>query len=596
MSVGAVPVGPPPGLPASTLCAAFQRTARTCASDLALRASDGSVRLTWRQYAQRVRTVAGGLSALGVGHSDTVGLMLVNRPEFHVLDMAAVHVGAVPFSIYNTLPVEEIAVLVRDSGCTVLVTEARFLDRVIAACENTAVEHIVVVDRPGSAGVMSLATLETLEDKGFDFEAAWRAVRSDDVLTLIYTSGTTGRRKGVEITHGNMVSGLHAICDLLGMRRGGRSTSYLPSAHILDRAWFHYLPTLTGATTVSVADARQIMDVVAEVRPTYWGGVPRVWEKVQAALLAQGIADPSALTAAQRAAVVRRLGLDACRFLAVGAAPMPVRTVEYFLALGIELSELWGMSETAGIGTVNPPGALRAGTVGPPVSGMEARLLDDGELLVRGPMVMRGYRGAPDLTAQVLDADGWLRTGDVAEIDDAGYLKIVDRKKELIINAGGKNMSPAAIENKIKEASPLVGQVMAVGDLRPYNVALLVLDADGLAAFSTAHGIDTAEGIDENSVDRLAAHPKVIDEVRRAVAAANERLARVEQIKKFAVLSDEWTVAGGELTPTLKLRRAAVHDKYGEVIDRLYREDGGATPEPGGAALTPLAAGRMEHA
>ncbi|MET9670310.1 AMP-dependent synthetase/ligase [Streptomyces sp. NPDC006475] len=560
----------PPGLNASTLCEAFQLTARTCADDPALRTPDGALQLTWREYAQRVRDIAGGLSALGVGHADPVALMLVNRPEFHLLDMASVHLGAVPFSIYNTLPVDEIAELLRNSGSRVVVTEAQFLDQVLMARQGTAVTSVVVIDRPASAGVMSLADVEGLGTQGFDFEATWRAVQPDDVLTLIYTSGTTGQRKGVEITHASMIFGVRGICEVFGVPRGGRSTSYLPSAHIADRGWFHYLPAVTGATTTSVADARQIMDVVAQVRPTYWGGVPRVWEKVQAALQAQGIGNPAALTPEQRSAVLSRLGLDACRFTVVGAAPMPVHTLEYFLGLGIEICEVWGMSETAGLGAINPPGALRVGTVGLPLPGTETRLLDDGELLLRGPLVMRGYRGEPALTDEALDPEGWLHTGDIAAIDNAGYLKIVDRKKELIINAAGKNMSPVSIESKIKAASSVIGQVIAVGDGRPYNVALVVLEADSLAAFRTAHEIDA-------SVHRPDEHPEVVAEVQRAVGAANARLARVEQIKKFTVLPTEWTVEGGELTPTLKLRRKAIHDKYSAVIDRLYTEtaDGG---------------------
>ncbi|MEV8434914.1 AMP-dependent synthetase/ligase [Streptomyces chartreusis] len=563
----------PPGLNASTLCEAFQLTARTCADELALGTPDGSVQLTWRDYAQRVRDTAGGLSALGVGHSDCVALMLANRPEFHILDMASVHLGAVPFSVYNTLPVDEIAVLLHNSGARVVVTEAQFLDQVLTARQGTAVKSVVVIDRPTSADVMSLADLEALGAPEFDFDAAWRAVRPDDVLTLIYTSGTTGQRKGAEITHANMVFALQGICETLAMPRGGRSTSYLPSAHIADRGWFHYLPAVTGSATTSVADARQIMDVVAQVRPTYWGGVPRVWEKLRTALQAQGIDDPAALTGEQRSAVLRRLGLDACRLAVVGAAPMPVRTLEYFLGLGIEICEVWGMSENAGLGTVNPLGAFEAGTVGLPLPGTEIRLLDDGELLFRGPTVMRGYRGEPGLTNEVLDPEGWLHTGDLAVIDDAGYVRIVGRKKELIINAAGKNMSPVAIESKIKDASPVIGQVIAVGDGRPYNVALVVLEADALDVFCAAHGIDT-------SVHGPAEHPEVIAEVRRAIGTGNQMLARVEQIKKFEVLPSELTVANGELTPTLKLRRKVIHDKYADLIERLYCEER-AGPEAG---------------
>jgi long-subunit acyl-CoA synthetase (AMP-forming) len=294
-----------------------------------------------------------------------------------------------------------------------------------------------------------------------------------------------------------------------------------------------------------VADPTQVMAVVAQVHPTAFGGVPRVWEKLKAALEASGAAGlpPEELRA--------RLGFDQARWLAVGAAPTPVEVLEFFDALGMPICEVWGMSETSCIVTTNRPGATRFGSVGQPVDGMELWIADDGELLVRGPLVMAGYRNRPELTCAAIDADGWLHTGDIARIDDDGYVWIVDRKKEIIINAAGKNMSPANIEARLKSSGPLIGQACVVGDRRPYNVALLVLDPDAAAGLDPA---DAAVGA----------------RVQQEVDAANAHLSRVEQIKRFRVLPAEWLPGGDELTPTMKLKRRPIAEKYADEIDALY--------------------------
>jgi long-subunit acyl-CoA synthetase (AMP-forming) len=258
------------------------------------------------------------------------------------------------------------------------------------------------------------------------------------------------------------------------------------------------------------------------------------------------------------------LGLDELESLNVGAAPTPREVIEFFHALGLPLAELWGMSETTGAGSCNPPGQVKIGTVGPPAPGIEIKLADDGEVLLRGPVVMPGYRNSPEQTAEALDPDGWLHTGDIGEFDEDGYLKIVDRKKELIISAGGKNMSPANIEAKVKAAHPLIGQAIAIGDGRPYNVALITLDPDVAPAFAQQHGIE------DTSFENLASQEAVLAAVQQGVDAANESLARVEQIKKFKVLPLDWEPGGDELTPTMKLKRKPIAEKYAAEIDELY--------------------------
>jgi long-chain acyl-CoA synthetase len=538
----------PAALDESTLCGAFQRTAALQPSAVALRTPGGGCEITWAEYAARVEAIAAGLAALGVEHGDTVALMLRNRPEFNLVDTAALHLGAAPFSVYNTLPAEQIAGLFANADNRVVVTERAFVAAVRPAAPDA---RLVVVDGD-VPGTTSLAELEQLADSRFRFAEAWRAVEPSDLATIIYTSGTTGPPKGVELTHANLMAECRATAERLPIQPGGRGMSYLPAAHIADRWASHYLASIClGSTVTGVADLAIVPDALREVRPTSWGAVPRVYEKLRAGLEAGGVSDPARLSDDERAAVRARLGLDAATSLIVGAAPTPIELLEYFAGLGLEIAEVWGMSETSSCVTINPRDAIRFGTCGTVLPGSELRLADDGELLVRGPLVMRGYRHDPARTAEAFDDDGWLRTGDLARIDDDGYVTIVDRKKELIINSAGKNMSPANIEARLKSAHPLIGQAVAIGDRRPYVTALVVLESDAAA------GRDTEA---------------LRTELARAVAAANAHLARVEQVKRFSVLAAEWLPGGEELTPTMKLRRRRIEEIYADEIDALYAD------------------------
>lgn len=534
---------------ARTLCEAFQATAARMPAAVALRSADTGAELTWGQYAERVRRIAAGLAALGVGRGDTVALMMVNRIEFHPCDAAVLHLGATPFSLYNTSSPEQLAYVFSNARNDVVITERQFLDRVRAAARlGRAPGHVVCVDG-GAAGELTLEGLERGGDPRFDFEASWRAVEPGDVATLIYTSGTTGPPKGVELTHGGVLAQCRAVAQVLPMRAGATITSYLPSAHAADRWSSHYNQMVYGLRVVSVADARRIAAVLPEIRPELWGGVPRIFEKLVAGLRATGITDPSSLTEEARAQVRAKIGLDRAEWIICGAAPLARQVHEFLVALGLPIVELYGLSECTCVVTVCCPAEARIGTVGRALPGVQLRLAQDGELLVRGPIVMRGYRADPQRTAEVLDPDGWLHTGDLAEIDDEGYVRIVGRKKELIINAAGKNMSPANIEEQLKSSSPLIAHAVCIGDGRPYNVALIVPDPD------------TAGALDRRTLQ---------DEIGRAVTRANGRLSRVEQIKRFRVLSDTWLPGGDELTPTMKLRREAIARKYAAVIEELY--------------------------
>ncbi len=591
----------PKALDEPTVAAAFQVTAAENAGANALRTKGDEASFSWGEYAERVRAVAAGLDALGVGRGDTVGIMLTNRPEFHFADTGAMHLGATPFSVYNTSSAEQIEFLLGDADSRVVFTEAAFLETVLAAREAVgAVEHVVLVDGEAAEGTISLAELEAMGEPGFDFEAAWREVEPDDLATLIYTSGTTGPPKGVQLTHANVMAAFSSFDDLLRLSSDSRLISWLPMAHVAERNATQYAPIAFGASVTCCPDPRQVVTYLTEVRPAWFFAVPRVWEKMKAALEIGIAADPDperqqavdraleigrrkleieqaggevpADLAAEHAAADEqvlselraRVGLDELLQANVGAAPTPRETIEFFLAIGVPLAELWGLSETTGVGACNPPGEIRVGTVGPAAPGVELKLASDGEVLMRGGTVMPGYRNDPEKTAEAIDSEGWLHTGDVGEFDADGYLRIIDRKKELIINAAGKNMSPANIEAKIKAASPLIGQVCAVGDNRPYNVALIVLDPDVAPAFAQQHGIE------DGSLSELASEPVIRAEVEAAVERGNAGLSRVEQVKRFELLAGEWAPGGDELTPTMKLKRRPIERKYEAEIKGLY--------------------------
>ena len=553
-----------------TLCEAFQRTATRFAERVALRTPDDAVSITWAQYAERVQRLAAGLAALGVRRGDTVGIMLVNRPEFNLVDTAALHLGATPFSVYNTSATGQIAHLFANASNRVVFTERQFLPVIREAlAAGVAVEHLVLVDgelvgdEPDS--VISLQALEASGEPRFDFAACWRGVQGHDIATLIYTSGTTGPPKGVQLTHAGLMAQVRSMAERLPTAPGGRTTSFLPSAHLADRWFHHYQCSIAlGFTITCIADPRTVIAHLPQVKPTAWGSVPRIWEKLKAALEAQGITEPQRLSEEQRAAIRAKLGLDHCEWLATGGAPTTPEVLRFFADLGLEICELLGMSETSCVMACNPPGAVKLGTCGPAIHGVELMLADDGELLTRGEMIMVGYRGDAARTREAIDPDGWLHTGDIAEIDDDGYVTIIDRKKELIINAAGKNMSPANIETALKSAHPLIGQAVAIGDQRPYNVALIVLDPDVSAAFAREHDIT------DGSPAALAIDPRVQAVVAAAIAEANTHLSRVEQIKRHTILPLDWLPGGDELTPTMKLKRKPIGEKYATAIEGLY--------------------------
>ncbi|MGB3304011.1 MAG: AMP-binding protein [Gordonia sp. (in: high G+C Gram-positive bacteria)] len=542
----------------STLPEAFQSRVAANPDAAALSSFDGSHSYTWAEYNAEVRRMAGGLAKLGLGRGDVFACLLTNRTEFNLVEMAANHLGATTFSIYNTSSVDQVKYLLEHSGASILVTERQYVAKVHES--GVAVGHILVVEDG------DLDTLSPADD--FDFEAVWKAVQPDDVLCMIYTSGTTGPPKGVEHTHRGVLGMGNALTSVFEMRDGDRVISYLPAAHAADRCITYYFGVINGVHLITLNDMAQLLPTLLKVRPTIFSAVPRVWEKLKAGVEAKLAANDD-LRAAFDAdvpevieAIRVQLGLEQVRWAMSGAASCPPAVFAFMRKLKVPVTDIWGMSEV-GMVTAAPPELARVGTIGTLLPGYEARVLADGELLIRAPFTMKGYRNDPRQTAEAKDADGWVHTGDVVTVDEDGYYTIVDRKKELIINAGGKNMSPTNIENAIVPQSPLIGTVYVVGDRRPYNVALITLEPTAAQEFAVDRGL-TGELADLAQVD------SVRDAVQAAVDVGNGKLSRVEQIKKFAILPVSWTEGGDELTPTGKLRRKSIYAKYVDTIDKLY--------------------------
>lgn len=591
---------------ARSICTVFQTMVREVPDRPAVRASDGSTDLTWAQYGERVGGVAAGLAALGVGPGDTVAMMLTNRPEFFLVDMAAMHLRAAPFSMYNSSSPEQIEYFMTVAECRVVVCEVQFLDRVRSAFEHIGGVSIVCVDGAPD-GAMTFAELEARGEPGFDIRSAADAVRPDDTAALIFTSGTTGRPKAVELTHRNILytcGSIRAFPQGLGIDApDARVVSYLPDAHLADRVFAYYLPTTAGASVTTIRDSKTLVQALVAVRPTLLAAVPLIWYRFKAAidgaiasqegdaraaleaaiatgaevvaLLSAGEPVPEDLRARHAEAEKNvlaplrgRLGLDAIVTGISGAAPIAAETLELLMAVGIPVIEGWAMSETSGAGLINPAARIKTGTVGPALPYSEVRIAEDGELLLRSPGVMKGYRNDPERTAEAVDAEGWLHTGDVATVDDDGYVTIIDRKKELIINTAGKTMSPAYIENAVKTACSLIGSIAAIGDGRAHVTALITLDPEASAGFAARNGIEDA------SPAALSRHPLVEEAIAAGVAEANATLSRVEAVRRYTILPTYWLPDTDILTPTAKLRRRVVDATYAAEIESMYTDGG----------------------
>jgi len=572
-------------------------------------AGDGWRSLTWSQARQQVLEVAAGFAALGLVPGDRVALMLPNRSEHVLADLGAVHAGGLGVTLYATLAPEQIAYVAGDCDARITVLDGTAeLARWQPILEQLPGIKKIVVRDPAAcpagdqyltwADLMALGRERLTAEPG-EVAARMAAIKPDDPLALLYTSGTTGNPKGVQLSHRNILYQMIAA-DATGIIiPRSRAVSYLPLAHIAERMLSIYLPIHAVGHVHFCPDAAQLVRVIGKVRPTAFFGVPRVWEKVRAGIQALLTAeqDEGKRAAVQQAMETGRRYVESCQYgqttspelearfrladeqvlgpirsllglgeassVFSGAAPLPPEVAAFLAGLGMKVLDVYGMTETTGAFTANTPAEFKLGTVGRPAAGMEVRIADDGEILVRGPLTTPGYLNRLDLTGDLIDADGWLRTGDIGTIDADGFVSVTDRKKELIITAGGENIAPAAVEN-VLVAHPLIGQALAFGDRRPYVVALLTLDGEVAPAWARARGITVG------SLAALASDPQVLAEVAAGVAAANEGLARVQQVKRWCLLPVEWTAETEELTPTLKLKRRVVHAKYADVIDSLY--------------------------
>ncbi|GHA34525.1 AMP-dependent synthetase [Streptomyces tauricus] len=567
----------------------------------------GWVTLTWAQVRERTTRLAAGYAALGVGRGDHVLLMMANRPEHWLSDLALVRLGAVPVTVYGTSAPEQVAHIARNCRARLAVVEGAAqmaLWEPLLAETAVPLERIVVVEPGARGGHHPFAALgrEPVPER---FEKALDAVRPDDPLTVVYTSGTTGEPKGVVLNHRHVLANAAALDEVVDLPPHVEHICYLPFAHIAERMLGIYLPCHRASHVHLCADPTGVAAVVRKVRPAQFFGVPRVWEKLAAAVRGvlsllpaeqqaaiekatevarehvahreRGERPPAALEEAyarQRAEVLLPLlaagGLDRISWAASASAPMSIDVVRFWAGFGIVIMDAWGLTETTGVATTNSPRTgFRLGSVGRPVSSVEVRVAGDGEIEVRGSTVFSGYLREDGTVGPAVDEEGWLRTGDIGRLDDDGYLWLTDRKKEMIVTSTGKNVSPALVENALK-AHPLIGQALVHGDNRSYLVALLVLDAEAAPAWAEAHGIDKASG--PEAMASLAAHPVVREEAERAVAAANARLNRTEQIKRYRLLAEEWGPATGELTPSLKMKRRVIREKYAVALGELYED------------------------
>ncbi len=590
-----------------TIPKAFLRTVQAHGDQVALRwrnDDDSYGEWTYADYGDKVAEVTAGLAALGVGHGDRVVLMMRNIPQFHIVDMACLMLAATPVSIYNSSSPDQVDYLVNHCEAKVaVVQDLEFLGRFEEVRDKlTALETIVVleagddVDLPD--GTLPHSVLHA--HGSVDLTEAAQKAKPDDLATLIYTSGTTGPPKAVMIDHRNVSWEIESLGLLIEEHPvieslvGLRGISYLPMAHIAERATGHYQPAYRGLEITTCPDPAAVAQYLGAVKPQIFFGVPRVWEKVYAGVNAALAADPerkaqfddgvaAAMPLAEKIdwgtateeeqgtwdflqevfAQVRGLvGLDECLVAITGAAPIPAELLRWYRALGVPLSEVYGLSENTGAMTWRAI-KVKPGTVGPAVPGCEVKLADDGEIICRGGNVFRGYLNDPEKTADALDENGWLHSGDIGEVDADGYFKIVDRKKELIITAGGKNISPANLEASLKMI-PLVGQACAIGDQRPFVSALVVLDPDVAPAWASQQGIEFT------SLAELAQHPQVVAEIEGALADAMSEFNNAEKVKKVKVLGEEWLPDSDLLTPTMKLKRRGIHTRYESEIEGLY--------------------------
>jgi long-chain acyl-CoA synthetase len=561
---------------------------------------NGAWRTTsWREYREQAMRVARGLIALGVQPKQGVAILGFNSPEWVLADVGAILAGAYPAGIYTTSSPEQCQyVAAHCEAAVVLVDDAEQAKKILSKkAELPTVRAIVQwLGEPAGEGVLRWSDLLALGEESLEaaLEARIAALHPDDLCTLIYTSGTTGHPKAVMISHDNITWFVDAAVTLHGICEDDVGISYLPMSHVAEQVLTIHAPMRSGGLTFFAESIETLGATLVEVRPTWFFAVPRVWEKMQAKMEAAGATSsplrrriarwarsvglragyaeqrgerrPLLYGLADRlvfSKVRQRLGLDRARFCLTSAAPISRSTLEFFLSLGIRVVEAYGQSECSGATTSSTPESYRTGKAGRPFPGTEVKIADDGEILIRGRHVSKGYYKDPDATAATIDSEGWLHSGDIGTIDAEGFLAITDRKKELIITAGGENISPQAVEGQLTSI-PVLAQAVVIGDRRKYLAALVTLDPERVAAEAEAAGSPARDVAGAAKCSRFHAH------VEKQIEAVNLKLARVQTVKKFVILPSELTVAGGELTPTMKLKRRVIAAKYAREIESLF--------------------------
>jgi long-subunit acyl-CoA synthetase (AMP-forming) len=555
--------------------------------------------LTWAEYYDTARKVAKAFIKLGLKPHQGVAIIGYNSPEWLMADLGAILAGGVPAGIYTTSTADQAHYIAHHSEAGVLVGEndeqvQKFLSRKADLPHHRAI--VQMEGTPKDPTVLSWEKLLKLADEVKDevLEERIAAQKPNDTATLIYTSGTTGDPKAVMITHENIVWTADALVRGLGFGSDDVGVSYLPLSHIAEQMITIHGPIRMGASIAFSESVEKLPEALKDIRPTYFLGVPRVWEKMQAKMVAAGssasplrkklvvwaksmglrggyadqnrTARPLLFPLAEKlifSKVRERLGLDRARFCVTAAAPISKDTLEFFLSLGIPILEVYGMSECTGPATYSPPDAYKTGLCGVVIPGGEIKIAEDGEVLMRGPHVFRGYYKDPESTRAALDEDGWLHSGDIGTIDKDGYLKITDRKKDLLITAGGENIAPQLIEGILKSI-PIIAQAVVVGDRQKYLAALLTLDAERLEKEAVEIGSPARTLIQAAACPIFRAH------IQTQIEVVNGQLARVQTIKKFEVIGGEFSIDGGELTPTMKIKRKVIGEKYKAEIASLY--------------------------
>ncbi len=576
---------------------------------VALRHKDYGIwnRITWREYGQRVKEVAAGLMALGLQPGDRVTVLGDNRPEWLFCHLAAMTAGGCTVGIYPTSSAEEIAYVVNHSESKILFVEnEEQVDKVLDIVDDLAVDRVIIWDPKGLWGFSHprLSFFEEflaegkryLEEHGHELTARTEAIGPDDLAMFIYTSGTTGRPKGAMISHSNVLNMTESFVAALPRREDDELLSYLPLAHIYENLISVFQAISTGATVNFVESMATLAANLREVSPTVFASVPRIWEKFVSNveikmsdstlvkrfcyrvaigvgikhIRAQAAGDcPFWLSAAYQTVywgvlhhLRRMIGLERIRYAVCGAAPASPELFEWYNAIGVKLREGFGQTESTGVIAISPLDEPRPGYVGTPVPGVEVKIAEDGEILARGANVFQGYFKNEELTAETVDAEGWLHTGDVGAMDD-GYLKILDRKKDIIITRGGKNITPAFIENKLK-FSFYIQDAAVIGDGRKYLTALILIDEDNVNKYAQDNRIPFT------TFEDLTRNQEIIKLIEKEVKEVNKTLARVETVKKFRLLPRRFYVEDGDVTPTQKVKRSSLEKSYGNLIQEMY--------------------------